>query len=67
MPAHGYGTTEFAMSDERRAALVAAGRQAMSAHLRRGGGLEAARPPAEAAMVQEQATRVATRFLEMAE
>ena len=67
MPAHGYGTTEFAMSDERRAALVAAGRQAMSAHLRRGGGLEAVRPPAEAAMVQEQATRVATRFLELAE
>ncbi len=29
LPAQGYGTTEFDMSDERREALVAAGRQAM--------------------------------------
>lgn len=30
LPAHGYGTIEFDMSDERRAALVAAGRTTMS-------------------------------------
>lgn len=30
LPAQGYGTTEFDMSNERRTALVAAGRQAMS-------------------------------------
>jgi NTE family protein len=33
LPAQGYGTTEFDMSDERRAALVAAGREAMALHL----------------------------------
>jgi len=32
LPAKGYGTTEFDMSDERRAALVAAGRGAMSVY-----------------------------------
>jgi hypothetical protein len=29
LPAQGYGTTEFRMSDERREALIAAGRAAM--------------------------------------
>jgi len=33
VPAKGYGTTEFGMSDERRNALVAGGRAAMEAHL----------------------------------
>jgi predicted acylesterase/phospholipase RssA len=32
MPAKGYGTTEFNMSEDRRNSLVAAGRQAMKAH-----------------------------------
>jgi NTE family protein len=35
LPAHGYGTTEFGMSNERKAALVAAGRAAMKAYLER--------------------------------
>jgi NTE family protein len=41
LPAQGYGTTEFDMSDERRAALVAAGREAMKIYLAAGdtGGL----------------------------
>jgi predicted acylesterase/phospholipase RssA len=33
LPAKGYGTTEFDMSEERRNALVAAGRDAMAAYL----------------------------------
>ena len=33
LPAGGYGTTEFDMSDDRRDALVSAGRQAMRAYL----------------------------------
>ena len=33
LPAAGYGTTEFDMSDERRDALVRAGKDAMAAHL----------------------------------
>jgi predicted acylesterase/phospholipase RssA len=33
MPAKGYGTMEFDMTDERKAKLVAAGRQAMEKHL----------------------------------
>jgi predicted acylesterase/phospholipase RssA len=38
LPAQGYGTTEFDMSDERRAALVAAGREAMKLYLDAGPG-----------------------------
>jgi len=33
LPAQGYGTTEFDMSDARRTALVKAGRSAMAAYL----------------------------------
>lgn len=33
LPAHSYGTTEFDMTDDRREALVNAGRQAMQAYL----------------------------------
>ena len=33
LPVKGYGTTEFSMSDERLAALVEGGREAMKAHL----------------------------------
>lgn len=41
LPAQGYGTTEFDMSDDRRTALVAAGRDAMKMYLEGGnsGGL----------------------------
>ena len=35
LPAHGYGTTKFDMSDERRAALVAGGRLAIAGYLDR--------------------------------
>ncbi|KAA3660132.1 MAG: hypothetical protein DWQ04_20280 [Chloroflexi bacterium] len=35
LPAKGYGTTEFGMSDERREALINGGRQAMKAYLER--------------------------------
>ena len=35
LPAGGYGTTEFDMSDAKRTALVEAGRQAMRAYLDR--------------------------------
>lgn len=39
LPAQGYGTTEFDMSDERRDALVAAGREAMELYLSAPAGL----------------------------
>jgi predicted acylesterase/phospholipase RssA len=39
LPAAGYGTTEFDMSDERRQALVQAGREAMAMYLDTPGGL----------------------------
>lgn len=39
LPAQGYGTTEFDMSDERRDALVKAGREAMALYLDTPGGL----------------------------
>jgi predicted acylesterase/phospholipase RssA len=39
LPAAGYGTTEFDMSDERRDALVRAGREAMALYLDAPGGL----------------------------
>jgi len=66
LPARGYGTTEFDMSDRRRASLVAAGREAMRSHFD-GRGLEAM--PAsrlESPGVQQEASRLATRFLDLA-
>jgi NTE family protein len=48
LPAQGYGTTEFGMSDERRNALVAAGRNAMAEYLDN--------PPARAPVSRELAT-----------
>ncbi len=39
LPAGGYGTTEFDMTDERREALVSAGREAMALYLDAPGGL----------------------------
>ena len=66
MPARRFGTTEFDMTEERRAALVEAGRGAMRKHLEKPA-LEATRSAAEGAAVQQEVTRLATRFLEMAE
>lgn len=66
LPAAGYGTTEFDMSDERRKALVSAGREAMSLYLDTPAGLvlpsKAMRRPDWA--VQTAADRIATSVLE---
>lgn len=73
LPAQGYGTTEFDMSDSRREALVAAGREAMRTFLDRREiiegmqahtplGLEAA--PRPAVGVTEHSDRIAKRILE---
>ena len=66
LPARGYGTTEFDMSDERRAALVEGGRVAMRAYFDRppatpdgARGFEAAEGP----RMQEAANRIAMRLL----
>ncbi len=62
LPAQGYGTTEFDMSEARRTALVTAGRQAMgsyfSAHE-----LETPRDLARFERAQLEATRIATGIL----
>jgi hypothetical protein len=66
LPAQGYGTTEFDMSDERRNALVAAGGNAMAAYLDRA---PAAAPAprglaaAGADRSKQAADRIATRLL----
>jgi hypothetical protein len=44
LPAKGIGTTEFDLSDERRAVLTAAGKEAMRAHLARRAAVPAERP-----------------------
>ncbi len=66
LPAQGYGTTEFDMSDARRDALVAAGRRAMQEHLDRPQPAADIGAPGLPAMdqVQRIANRVATRILE---
>jgi predicted acylesterase/phospholipase RssA len=79
LPAAGYGTTEFDMSDERRNALVAAGRSAMGLYLDshpakktgppRGAASKAAKAGAKAkgakgvGHVQSAADRLASRLL----
>lgn len=62
LPAQGYGTTEFDMSDERRNALVEAGRAAMAQHLEAPDGLllPTKGPGARQGSV---ADRIATRIL----
>lgn len=63
LPARGYGTVEFDMSDDRRNALVRAGRKAMADYLDR---IEAAPPSfdmAEQARTAEMADTIATRIL----
>ena len=68
MPAKGYGTTEFDMSDERRAAIIAAGRTALGAYFDRPQPGMIPLPPAQAAAAQQElqrvADRVATKILE---
>ena len=66
LPAQGYGTTEFDMSDERRNALVEAGRRAMGAYFDNASaeramprGLEAT----DTKRVGHIADRIATRLL----
>jgi NTE family protein len=66
LPAAGYGTTEFDMSDERREALVDAGRTAMAAYLDE---QVAAAPPSRGvkrapARAEKAADRIATSLLE---
>lgn len=67
LPAKGYGVAEFDMSDERRAALVAAGRGAVAAYFDQqsevlGGALETDKSVDPQAM--RTADRIATRLLE---
>ena len=68
MPAKGYGTTEFDMSDDRRAAIIAAGRTALGAYFDRPQPGMIPLPPAQAAAAQQEiqrvADRVATKILE---
>jgi predicted acylesterase/phospholipase RssA len=65
LPAKGYGTTEFDMSDERRELLVEAGRQAMQAYFDRA--VEAVvsfGPPGEDYRARRAADRIAQKMLE---
>ena len=68
LPARGYGTIEFGMSDERRNALVQAGREACQTYFNRLAAQEAAGPsfgiPVEPTV--PSADKVATRILERA-
>jgi hypothetical protein len=66
LPAAGYGTTEFDMSDERREALVKAGRDAMAAYFdKKPAKRAAARGPRAvgAKRVKPTADRIAARLL----
>jgi NTE family protein len=67
LPAQGYGTTEFDMSDERRTALIEAGRNAMRAYFDQAEPFAMAVPggaeDAEAARAQRSADRIALRLL----
>ncbi len=67
LPAAGYGTTEFDMSDERREALVAAGRAAMSAYLEaRPAPVTRGAPVAPGGRTEKPADRIARNLLEPA-
>jgi predicted acylesterase/phospholipase RssA len=67
LPAKGYGTTEFNMSDQRRSLLVAAGRQAMVDYLDLATGSTTGMDKVELARMNRTADRVAIRFLPKAE
>ncbi len=69
LPAQGYGTTEFDMSDERRAALVEAGRSAMAEYfdfppMPAVSGDERSLEDIDSARAMETADRIATHLLE---
>ena len=67
LPAAGYGTTEFDMSDERRTALVEAGRAAMTLYLDTRAGVTARTRSAGGRLaepVPTTADRIATTLLE---
>lgn len=66
LPAGGYGTTEFDMSDARRAALVTAGRNAMRAYFDQQPLAAAPRSMADSETVQAQRTAdcIALRLLQ---
>lgn len=65
LPAQGYGTTEFDMSDEKRDALVRAGREAMALYLDTPGGLvlPSKAPPRSDGRTATAADRVACGIL----
>jgi predicted acylesterase/phospholipase RssA len=65
LPAQGYGTTEFDMSDERRNALVEAGRTAMALYLDTPAGLVLpSKAPQPGARMPTTADRIATNLLQ---
>ena len=63
LPAKGYGTTEFDMTDERRQALVAAGQNAMAAYLDRALTVKRALLASKTAAIQK-GDQIATRILQ---
>ena len=64
LPAKGYGTTEFDMSNERRDALVEAGKVTMADYLRSRGSLDAKAVDLERLeLAQDAATRIASGIL----
>ncbi len=70
LPAKGFGTIEFGMTDERRSALIAAGRAATVGHFKRAEGPKPERMSfgMKSLEVEEQvspADKIATRLLEM--
>jgi hypothetical protein len=64
LPAKGYGTTEFDMTDERRTALVDAGRVAMGLYFDSPPGLLLPTKAAPGAPVASTADQIATRLLQ---
>lgn len=63
LPAQGYGTTEFDMSDERRELLVAAGQKTMSKYLDQRAVVSFAVDEAEATRAAQAADKIAARIL----
>lgn len=63
LPAYGYGTTEFDMSDERRAALIEAGKLATQQHLAKFPPGQASRGVESPADMREMVDRIATELL----
>ena len=63
LPAHGYGTTEFDMSDERRSALIEAGQLATRQHLAKHPVGQASRSVESTAVTRQMADRIAMELL----